>query len=422
MNQLKFGLAEQNISKVWKEIKCDFFDSIQDNMLLILKNLMEAALEEERTRFLNAEWHERKPGERKGYRNGFTQRSYLTEIGLVKDIRFPRARESYESEILPQYERMQEAILDKIAQVYLAGVSTRRVEEILSCFLKGKVSATKVSEVTARIDREMKAFHRRLLLDHYVYLFLDGIWLSVQTPEGGTRKKVLLVAYGIDIHGKRECIDFLLARSESKEAWEGFLNQLYQRGLKGENTELIIVDGGKGLLSACELVYPRIPLQRCWAHKMRNIESYLKEKDRQDCLNGARRIYQSASPKEARKAFKEWKSKWQVLYPKAVLCLEKDLPELLTFFQFDPHHWRKIRTTNPIERFFREYRRRTRTMGCFVHGKSCERILFSITRYLNEKWGKKAVIQFQDPVSKAMNETKNQKNTLFISEEITQLT
>ena len=418
MKQLKFGLSKQNISKCWKEVKCDFFDSIQDNMLNILKELMEASLEEERTRILNAEWYERKPEGRENYRNGFSPRNYLTEIGMLKDIRFPRARKAYGSEILPKYERMQREILDKIAQIYLAGVSTRRVEDVLFSFLKGKVSATKVSEVTARIDRDLKAFHRRPFLDHYIYLFLDGIWLSVRTPEGGTKKKVLLVAYGIDIHGKRECIDFLLARSESKEAWEGFLNQLYQRGLKGENTELVIVDGGKGLLAACELVYPRIPLQRCWAHKMRNIESYLKKKNREDCLKGARLIYQASNPREARKAFRDWKSQWRLPCPKAVLCLEKDLDEMLRFFQFDPHHWRKIRTTNPIERFFREYRRRTRTMGCFIHGKSAERIIFSITRYLNQKWGKKPVIQFHDPVLKV----KNQRNTLFISKEFTQIT
>jgi len=394
MHQLKFGLAEQNISKVWKMVKSDFFDSIQDHMLLILKELMETALEEERTRFLNREWHERKPKEQAGYRNGFTERNYLTEIGRLEHIRMPRAREAYESEILPRYQRIKEEILDKIAQVYLAGVSTRRVEEILVSFLKGGVSAAKVSEVTARIDRDLKAFHQKPLLDHYLYLFLDGIWLSVQTPEGGTKKKVLLVAYGIDLHGKRECIDFLLARSESKEAWEGFLTHLYQRGLRGENTELVIVDGGKGLASACELVYPRISLQRCWAHKMRNVESYLKKKDREECLQGARLIYQAQNLREAKKAFRGWNSKWQALYPKAVLCLEKDLEEMLAFFQFDPRHWRKIRTTNPIERFFREYRRRTRTMGCFIHGKSAERILFSITRYLNQKWGRKPVIPF----------------------------
>jgi putative transposase len=395
MNQLKFGPMEQTIAKAWNEVKRDFFDDLQTNTLFILKKLMEASLEEERTRIVNAEWHERKPPEeRNGHRNGFTQRSYLTEIGLIEKIRFPRARAAYESHILPRYERMQPEILDKIAKIYLAGVSTRRVEEILACFLKGKASAQKVSEVTASIDRDLKAFHERPLLDHYVYLFLDGIWLSVQTPEGGTKKKVLLVAYGIDIHGKRECIDFLLARSESKEAWEGFLNHLYQRGLRGGNTELVTVDGGKGLLAACELVYPRIPIQRCWAHKMRNVESHLKKQDREECLGGARLIYQAPNLKGARKAFRDWKEKWETLYPKAILCLENDLEEMLSFFQFDPHHWRKIRTTNPIERFFREYRRRTRTMGCFIHGKSAERILFSITRYLNQKWGKKPVIRF----------------------------
>jgi transposase-like protein len=124
------------------------------------------------------------------------------------------------------------------------------------------------------------------------------------------------------------------------------------------------------------------------------VESYLKKKDREECLQDARLIYQAKHAREARKAFRDWKAKWDALYPKAVLCLEKDLEEMLSFFQFDPHHWRKIRTTNPIERFFREYRRRTRTMGCFLHGKSAERILFSITRYLNQKWGKKPVIRF----------------------------
>jgi len=395
MNQLKFGPTEQTILQAWKEVKHDFFDHLQDSTLFILKRLFEVALEEERTCFLNREWHERKK-DHDGYRNGYTRRDYFTEIGMIKDIRFPRAREPYKSNILPRYERIQGEVLDKVAEIYLAGVSTRRVEEVLHCFLKGKVSATKVSEVTSRLDKEMKAYHTRKLHDHYVYLFLDGIFFSIQSLEGKTRKKVLLVAYGITVHGTRECIDFLLARSESKTAWEGFLNQLYQRGLKGEHTELIAIDGGWGLRAGVELVYPRIPIQRCWAHKMRNIEHYLKEKDREACLAGARAIYQADHLKAARKAFKIWKERWQALYPKAVRCLEKDLDEMLTFFQCPEDHWRKIRTTNPVERFFREYRRRTRTMGCFVHGRSCERILFSITRYLNNKWRFKPVLTFPD--------------------------
>jgi transposase-like protein len=167
-------------------------------------------------------------------------------------------------------------------------------------------------------------------------------------------KKALLIAYGIKHSGQREIIGFRLAGSESASEWESFLWDLYRRGLKGENLRLITVDGGKGLLVATSSVYPHVPRQRCWVHKLRNIAHRLPAKYREGCLAGARKIYLATNYRKACARFRDWAREWRGLVPKAVECFEEDLEELLTYLKEDASLHSKLRTTNAIERLFRE--------------------------------------------------------------------
>ena len=174
----------------------------------------------------------------------------------------------------------------------------------------------------------------------------------------------------------------------ARTPWEAFLNDLYRRGLKGDNTELIATDGGKGLLAALPLVYPHIPLQRCWAHKIRNVLDKVKKKDHAAVKRALHRIMNATGLVKARQAAGSFVERWYAIYPKAVECLRKDIEDLLIFFSFKtPSWWKSVRTTNSIERRFREVRRRTRPMGVFSDRTSMERILYAVFSYENKQQG-----------------------------------
>jgi len=207
-------------------------------------------------------------------------------------------------------------------------------------------------------------------------------------------ERAALVAYGIKSNGERELIDYRQASSESEAQWTGFLNSLFRRGLEGKNLKLITVDGGKGLHKAIENVYPFTPLQLCWVHKLRNVSKYTIKKHRNKCMQEVKKIYLAANKKKAIAKFKSWKKRWIKKVPKAVNCLEKDIDILLNFFSCPERHRIKVRTTNPIERSFREVRRRTKPMSCFTNYASCDRIIYAIFIRQNSIWKSRPIKGF----------------------------
>jgi transposase-like protein len=290
-------------------------------------------------------------------------------------------------EVLKAFSRRSPAVDRLILGCFTLGLSTRKVGEALLPLLGERVSASTVSRIAKQLDAAVDGYHRRPLENRYQFLIFDGVVLKKKTG-AGSAKRVVLVALGITHEGKKEVIDFRLASGESQEAWEGFFSDLYKRGLTGEGVEFIVVDGGKGLLSACGLVYSSISLQRCWAHKDRNVLSYVRKADHKAVKDDLHKISHAKGRKEAEKMFRAFVFRWSREYPKAVECLRKDIDDLLTFFRIpDPNVWSKIRTTNAIERRFVEVRRRTRPMGVFSDRTSMERILYAVFTYENWKEG-----------------------------------
>jgi len=216
-------------------------------------------------------------------------------------------------------------------------------------------------------------------------LFLDGVSLRVRRPSGRQRVQ-MLVAYGVRRDGTRQLLAFLRSSGESQSAWEGLLEDLYRRGLRGENLLLIVTDGCAGLAAAIPTVYPRVLHQRCWVHKMRNILEHVRKRDYDDVKRDAQAIYGAESRRHAEAAFRVFRRRWQRHYGPMVRRLERDLPELLSFYSFPRHLWKKLRTTNIIERCFVEVRRRTRPMVCFVNVASVDRIIYSIFQRFNLEW------------------------------------
>jgi transposase-like protein len=316
-------------------------------------------------------------------RNGNYHRHLLSEIGDLM-LCVPRTRKFNPISIVQAYARRSTQVDRLILSCFLLGLSTRKVGAALMTILGEKVSATTVSRVAKTLDSAVRAFHRRRLSNVYRALIFDGIVLSRKTGMGASRRPVLVVL-GIRHDGKKEVIDFRLAASESAAEWETFLTDLWKRGLTGEGVEVISVDGGKGLLSVLRDHYGVIPVQRCWAHKLRNLTDKVRARDREAVKEGLRKIYAAAHLLQARQRAGKWKKQWEEKYPAAVKCLFSDIDELFTCFQFkDPAFRKSIRTTNLIERRFKEVRRRTRPMGVFSDRTSMDRILYAVFMYENK--------------------------------------
>ena len=319
-------------------------------------------------------------------RNGYYRRSLLTELGDI-ELSVPRTRRYCPTEVLRAYARRSPEIDRTILAGFVLGLSTRKIGEVLLCLLGRPVSASTVSRVASTLDAAVAAFHRRRLKNQYRALILDGVVLSRKTGAGALRRPVL-VALGLRRDGKKEVIDFRLAGSESAVEWELFLNDLYKRGLTGEGLDMICVDGGAGLIAALPMVYDRIPVQRCWAHKIRNILNKVKKTDEEPVKADLHAVMNANTAAKARSAARKFARRWVKAYPTAVACLRNNLDELLTCFRYKTLAQRKaVRTTNAIERRFREVRRRTRPMGVFQDKTSMDRILFAVFTHENKMQG-----------------------------------
>jgi len=392
-DKLNFEESKQNFAFMLKEAEQDLWGFMRENQKMSFKKTLELLLMYEQKEQLELV----EPDE-KIYRSGFSPITIKTTLGHIV-IERPRLREQfYESTILPNYTKNEEALLELICNLYLVGVSTRKVETGLRSILgKYGISAGSVSKITERIIPEIESFHRRDIEDKYIYLYLDGVTFTVIGNDNKKKKYIFLVAYGVTRDGKKEIIDYLPVRSESYDNWHGFLFNLYERGLKGKYLKLIIIDGCEGLSQALEGIYQRVLRQRCWVHKLKNVSKYLKKKDEEECIDQAKGIYKADTLRQANKRFRRWKMRWYRLYPKAVDCLEKDLDELLTMFHFDASHRAKIRTTNPIERTFKEFRRRTNVMDNHLPNlKAAEKIFYIMCKFLNERWATKKWLIFEE--------------------------
>ena len=319
-------------------------------------------------------------------RNGHYRRRLLTELGDI-ELAVPRSRRFSPTKVLRAYARRSAEIDRAILAGFVLGLSTRKVGQVLLALLGRPVSASTVSEVAKTLDAAVAAFHRRPLKDAYKTLMLDGVVLSRKTGAGALRRPVL-VALGLRPDGKKEIIDFRLAVAESAAEWEAFLGDLIRRGLAGDKLEMICVDGGSGLLAALPTAYPGIAVQRCWAHKIRNVLDKVRKADRDAVKRGLHQVMNADTLPAAQSAARRFADRWAEPYPKAVACLRNDLDELLACWRYPSLAARKaVRTTNAIERRFREVRRRTRPMGVFQDRTSMDRILFAVFTHENRNQG-----------------------------------
>jgi transposase-like protein len=376
---------DEHFQHFLSELKESFWGDLYGQTRQAWQQFFQLESQRQRDRFSGWASYERRRGKRRDYRNGYYERDFVTRFGAIR-LRIARTREkSFLPVGLKRFQRRAEEVSLLIREAFLRGISTRQVGRVVATITGETVSAQTVSKLTRDLDEAVRQFHQARLSDDYVYLFLDGISLRVRRPTG--RKQVqMLVAYGIRQDGSRHLLAFLRSQGEGQADWEALLQDLYRRGLEGRALQLILTDGCAGLAAAIRTVYPRVRHQRCWVHKMRNILEKARKCDYDELKAGAQAIYQAESRAHAEAAFRSFRARWQRAYPGVVKRLGRDLPELLSFFAFPRHLWRKLRTTNVIERCFVEVRRRTRPMVCFVNVESVDRIIYSIFQRFNLEW------------------------------------
>jgi putative transposase len=367
-----------------KDLKESFWGELQGQAQQAAKRLFELLSERQRDLYMVSPRYSRAE-QRQDYRNGYYSRDFVTRFGTLR-LRIARTRKKgFLPEVMKKFQRRAEEVALLIREAFLRGISTRQVGRVVAVLTGERVSPQTVSRITQELDQAVRQFHQACLEDDWAYLFLDGVSLRVRRPAG--RKRVqMLVAYGVKRDGRRQLLAFLRTRGESQADWESLLNDLFRRGLEGNNLQLIITDGCAGLAAAIQTVYPRVAHQRCWVHKMRNILEKAKKCDYAQVKADAQAIYLAQGRKQAQAACRRFCRHWQQHYPNMVRQLERDLPELLSFFRLPRHLWKKLRTTNIIERCFVEVRRRTRPMVCFVNVQSVDRIIYSIFQRFNLEW------------------------------------
>ena len=345
--------------------------------------MLQSAMEEEVTTYLERDFYER-TSSAKGSRNGSKPRAVKIGSGDI-GIRMPQVRNAggpFHSQILPPRVTQMDEIQKIIPLLYMNGLSTRKVKKAVGKLIGKKgLSHQNVMRISGRIVEEFNVWKKRDLSTlQVVYLILDGIRLGVRAET--TEKEAVLVAWAFLEDGSRELVGVSLGNRESYNAWKGFLEDLVRRGM-GEPM-LSIIDGCPGLIKAVDEVFPESDKQRCTKHKTENVLDKVLEQDRASVKESVRRVFYASTYEHAKEAVELFKKKWSMKYPSAVECLTDDIESCLTYYKYPYQHWLRIRTTNVVERGFKEVKRRVKGIGRFQNE---ERALTMVYWQLHElKW------------------------------------
>jgi putative transposase len=352
------------------------------------KLLLMVGLEEEVTAALMRRPYERSQGKVIGYRNGHRDRQVSCGAGVI-EVPVPRVsdtEETFRPQLLEAWQRRSKLLEETIPLLYVEGLSTRDFKRALkSLWGESGLSRSSVSRANKALKEAFNNWrHRDLSLEEIIYLFLDGIYLGVR---GNSRnKEAVLVAHGITREGKRIVLHLSLGGKESTESWKGALNDLVERGLR--RPQLITIDGNPGLHKAVKDVWPEVPRQRCAVHRIRNVLARVPKKKQDEVRKAVTRIFYAACLDDARDEARQFLSRYSREFPTACEVLAKHLEECLTFYRFPERHWKHIRTSNVIERSFKEVKRRTRVVGRFPNETSALVMVFSLLEEERMKWQK----------------------------------
>lgn len=397
-------ISNQNDNNLLTRIFKELTDADSEGIKKVLEILLNAAMQIERGHFLKADAHERND-ERIGYANGYKPKHINTTLGRL-DLSIPQARGLiFHPQCLEKGLRSERALKAAIAEMYLQGVGTRKVQSITEELCGLEISSTQVSRATKELDDEFDKFRNRPI-GSITYLVLDALYLKVRQNSMVVDMAVLM-AYGVSPEGKREILGASMSLSEAEVHWRDFLQGLQSRGMTG--VQLIISDNHSGLKSARKAIFPSVPWQRCQFHLCQNAQSYAPRKHmRGEFAEVMREIFNSPTLDMAREMKNKAIDKYKKIAPEFAKWLEDNVEEGLTVFNFPKHHWKKIRTSNGIERVNREIKRRTRVAVLFPNSESALRLVTAVLMEIHESWitGKKYLdMEFlATPTFRACNE------------------
>jgi putative transposase len=357
---------------------------LEDEDLLrgLMKQALEQVLEAEMSEALGAGKSERSEG-RLGYRSGYYGRSLITRVGKL-ELRVPQDRQGrFRTEVFARYQRSEKALVHAVMEMYIQGVSTRKVKAITEELCGHEFSASTVSEMVQTLDEELDAFAHRQLGEDYPYLILDARYEKVR-ESGTVRNQAVLIAIGINREGRRCVLAAELANRESATSWKDLLQGLRQRGLRG--VEFVVSDDHAGLRRAIAEVLTEATWQRCYVHFLRNALDYLPRKGDDDCLMELRWLYDRRDLEEARRDLAAWLGKWTPRYPKLCLWVEENIDSTLSFYRLPREHHKHLKSTNMLERLMEELKRRTLVVRIFPNDESCLRLVRALAVEIHENW------------------------------------
>src|SRR5690349_16301632 len=351
-----------------------------------LRALVRAALQEvleaEMTEALGAEKGERSPG-RLGYRSGYYGRTLITRVGKL-ELRVPQDRAGrFSTELFERYQRSERALVAALAEMYVQGVSTRKVKAITEELCGHGFSAATISTINKGLDETLTKFARRRLTEDYPYLILDARYEKVR-EDGVIQSQAVLVALGINWEGHRQVLGVELANRESQSSWRDFLVALKQRGLSG--VEFVVSDDHAGLKKAIAEILPQAAWQRCYVHFLRNALDYLPRKADEECMQELRWLYHRRSLAEAQRDLAAWLARWQAKYAKLTDWVEENIGSTLSFYRLPRQHHKHLKSSNMLERLNEEVRRRTYVVRIFPNAASCLRLVRALCAETHEAW------------------------------------
>jgi len=344
--------------------------------------LVQAALEAEMTEAIGAEKSER-TGTRIAYRSGYYTRSLITRVGTL-ELRVPQDRLGrFSTELFERYQRSEKALVGTLAEMYVQGVSTRKVKAVTEALCGHSFSASSISAVNKSLDETLDRFARRRLSEPFPYLIVDARYEKVREA-GIIHSQAVLIAVAVDGDGRRQILGVELANRESRSSWRDFLVGLKERGLVG--VEFVVSDDHPGLTAAIREVLPEATWQRCYVHFLRNALDYVPRKAADDCLQELRWIYDRRDLAEVRRDIAQWLGKWQSKYSRLCNWVEEHIEETLTYFHLPLPHHKHMKSTNMLERLNQELKRRTHVVRIFPNAESCLRLVRALAVETHENW------------------------------------
>jgi len=362
----------------WKELMSEQEDFLRP----LIREILQEVLETEMDETVGAEKGERTPN-RRGYRSGYYGRTLVTRVGKL-ELRVPQDRQGhFRTEVFERYQRSEKALVGAMTEMYVQGVSTRKVKAITEELCGHEVSASTISRLNVKLDEELERFATRRLSEAFPYLILDARYEKVR-EDGVITNQAVMIAIGVDWEGRRNVLAVELANRESQSSWKEFCLALKQRGLQG--VELVISDDHAGLRKAIAEVFTEAAWQRCYVHFLRNALDYLPRKADNDCMTELRWIYDRRSIEEARQDLAAWLKKWGNRYPKLCDWVETNIEETLTFYRLPRQHHKNLKSTNLLERLNEEIKRRTLVVRIFPNLAACLRLVRALAVEMHENW------------------------------------